>query len=358
MKRAGTLLRAQTGLTLRPATGPQEWTRHERASGATVFHSWGWLSWIAPLTRCRFVPLLVQHEGETVGIAPMLLRPHRGAQTANLAPFPYLGPVVAPALMGPTAALLRQWGTRHRVVRGKQVLGPTAQVAPGCFSPAGLAEEVDQTYLVDLEGRSEQEILKSFSKDVGNALRRSVKNGVSIRTSTPDDLRQVLPLVHAQALGRTDAYVSRVGDSLASGPPPFPVRCATAVIDGREVGLSIALGGAGAVGWIGSVFRDDQGSQANTALIWDAIRWAHASGYRTMDMLRAPSPGIAAYKQKFRPRVVDYQTGNWQLPGVDLAEKTVSNVLQPAAVRSAVAVKTVRDRMQRGAKKAWSQQSA
>ena len=53
-------------LTLRPAGGREDWEALERLPGATVYHSWRWLTWIAPLLDCEFEPLLVVQEGDAL----------------------------------------------------------------------------------------------------------------------------------------------------------------------------------------------------------------------------------------------------------------------------------------------------
>jgi len=42
--------------------------------------------------------------------------------------------------------------------------------------------------------------------------------------------------------------------------------------------------------------------------------WAVAEGQQVLDMCGAPDPGIAAYKQKFRPRSEQHLVGRWQSP--------------------------------------------
>jgi lipid II:glycine glycyltransferase (peptidoglycan interpeptide bridge formation enzyme) len=99
------------------------------------------------------------------------------------------------------------------------------------------------------------------------------------------------------------------------------VRCATAVLEDRPVGISVAVGGANAAGWLGGVLREHQHTSANAALVWDALTWAHADGCGWLDMLGAPDPGIAAYKRKFKPRVLEHPVGSWRAPGFALAQK-------------------------------------
>lgn len=314
--------KVHTGLTL--ALGDrQEWAAHEGDPGATPFHSWDWLAWIAPVVECRFVPLMVRRGSTSVGLAPLLLRRHYLGYTANLVPFPVLGPVVPSTLLQETAALVRRWAIRHRVGRLQLTVYPTPEETAGALSGAGFEEQPVETFLVDLQRPTLQETFDSFNKDVRNALRRSTKNGVTIRDSTPQDLRVTLPRIHREVLGELTPYTSVIGAGLAATPPPLPVFCRTAVVDGQPVGAAVCVGGTIAMGWLVGVFPEARGTEASSALIWDAITWAQEAGSAWLDMGTAPTPGNAAFKRKFRPVVLTGARGSWQLPGTAAARRVL-----------------------------------
>ena len=302
-------------ITLDHATDPVEWNRLAAQPGATPFHGWEWLSWIAPQLSCEFVPLKVVHGGEAVGVAPLLLRRRWGLASANIVPFSYLGPLVPVELVSATSYALLRWARNRRVVSMELCLNPGLPAADDALGAAGFDEERVDTFVVDLAGYDESELFSRLGGDARTAVRRSVKRGVSVRTSTPEDLRQVLPAVHVESLGAACDYAALIGEAVASGTLPVPARCATAVVDGRPVGVSITLGGApSAVGWLGAVHRADQYTQANAALFWDAISWAAREGHVSMDMCGAPDPGIATFKRKFRPRIETHLVGRWSSP--------------------------------------------
>jgi hypothetical protein len=313
---------------LRLAESPGEWTTCQNAIGATIFHSWEWLSWIAPRVNCRFVPLLVQRGGETVGLAPMLVRSSKLWQTANVLPFP-VGPLVHAELLAQTSSLVKRWAIRHRIVSLTLTVHPTSGAPEGALAEAGLNEISDETFLIDLAGKTVDEVFASFSSDARSAIRRSVKRGVSIRPSTPEELSELLPKLYEEAVGQTVIYARGLGQGVASAAVPFPVHCATAVVEGRPVGVSIATGGANAVGLIGGVFREHQSTQANSALVWDAVQWAHAEGCSWLDMLGAPDPGIAAFKRKFKPRALHQPQATWQMPGIATAKRWRQSLRPP-----------------------------
>jgi hypothetical protein len=300
-------------LNLKLACGQSEWDHYRDEPGATAFHGWEWLTWVAPLLGCRFVPLVVRQGTTVIGLAPMLIRRRLGCFTGNIVPF-HLGPVVPPEHLQETSTLIRRWALRHRVLSFELAAHPTGGGPLDAFERAGLTACTEETYLIDLKCRDIDAVWNALGSDARGAVRRSVKRGVSVRTSTPDELRSVLPTIHDEVLDGQAGYAARVGASLAEADPPFPVRCATAVVEDRPVGISIAIGGANAAGWIGGVLRDGQQSQANAALIWDAVQWAHAKGCDWLDMLGAPNDGIAAYKRKFKPRVLPHPVASWVAP--------------------------------------------
>lgn len=318
----------QTGLALRIAD-QHEWAAHEGDPGSSPFHTWDWLGWIAPLVECRFVPLLVEQDGVPVGLAPLLLRRHYLGYTANLVPFPMLGPVVPPELLQETAALVRSWAVRHRVFRLQLTVYPTAANTSGALAAAGLEEQPLETFLVDLRRPTVQDTFDSFGRDVRNALRRSTKNGVTIRSSTPEDLRVTLPRIHREVLGELTPYTRTIGASLAAAPPPFPVWCRTAVLDGEPIGATVCVGGPIAMGWLVGVFPEVRSSEASSALIWDGIQWAQETGSSWLDMGTAPTPGNAAFKRKFKPVVLTGARGSWQLAGTATARRLLRRGPRP-----------------------------
>jgi len=313
--------------TLRRISDRAEWIAHEADPGATFFHRWDWLCWIAPLLDCQFVPLVVDHRGTTVGIAPMLLRGHWWGSSVNRVAIPFLGPIVPSGLLTETLISLRRWALRHGVVRLK--LGVHADATPaGHLARAGFRERSFRTYVINLERNNLQQVLESFSSATRNAIQRSERRGVSVQESSVEDYRCVLPKVIEAANGQPVGYVHKVADKLACSRTPFPFRSATATVAGRPVGMATTVGDTEALGWLAGVFPEDRWTQAHTALVWDNIQWAYRQGARSLDMLGAPHPGIESYKQNFRPQVLEHSVGSWEVPGASAAAGMRSTVQQ------------------------------
>ena len=61
-------MRQNLKVELEAATSPGQWEdRRTSLPYATAFHRYDFQS-IAPLLRCRFVPMIVLHEGQQVGV--------------------------------------------------------------------------------------------------------------------------------------------------------------------------------------------------------------------------------------------------------------------------------------------------
>ncbi|MDN5763279.1 MAG: hypothetical protein L0H41_13315, partial [Microlunatus sp.] len=214
---------------------------------ANPYHGWEWLTWIAPLLSCAFVPLVVDRAGQPVGAVPLLLRRQLTVSSANIVPIPYLGPIVPSEVVQETTREVLRWARRRGVVRLELCLTPHANAPDQTMAAVGLAEERVETFMVDLAGRGESELFAAIGGQARTAVRRSERKGVTIRTATAEDLRTVLPAVHEEALGGPRPYAHRLGDALARAGIPVPARCATAVVDGEAIGVSITLAGCSAV---------------------------------------------------------------------------------------------------------------
>ena len=311
----------ESDIFLRVTRDKQQWVELSRRPGATFFHSWEWNSWVAPLIGSRFIPLVVHAGREPIGIAPLMLRRRAGFVLANIVPFSFLGPVVPQEQLVPTCSALRTWAARRQIGHLRVCLHSDLSETTGLLAAAGLKEEPYVTYAIDLDVDSEDAVFESFGRDARSAVRRSIRHNVEIRESSPHELEELLPAVVEAALGERTKYVHRVGARLAESSPPFPLRASTATADGRALGVLLAVGGPDVIGWIGGVEKASQYTQANSALVWDQIRWAYGQGARRLDMLGAPDPNIAGYKMKYRPTLLRHAQGTWKSPAFSAAQR-------------------------------------
>lgn len=321
-------------LRLRPATGPDEWNAELRRLGATPFHGWEWLHLAGSLLGGRTHALVAVRDDVVVGLAPVILTRHHGVTKANVVPFQYLGPLADPADLPDLGRALRRWALRHAVAEMQLMFHPEAGVPADALEGSGFKERRDTTYVVPLAGRTSEEVFAGLGRSVRNAIRRSARNGVVVRRSTPDELRHLLPRLHQEAVGHHVPMVPAFGAYLAEGTRVAGVDVAsfTALVEDRPVGLALMLHGDITMGWLGGVFRGDQPTGAYTALMWASIEAAIEAGDRMFDMLGAPDEGIARYKQGFRPLAPSYGEWSWSLPLFKLVQRVRTQILARRAL--------------------------
>jgi hypothetical protein len=288
-------------LSLERTDDAARWDAALECSGQpwTGFSGLGWLQLAAGLTGTRLTPLVVRRDGADVGVLPWVSRRRGPASVVGWVPFPYLSPVVPPALLADLLALIAQRGRKERAVVIQHVFAPGADVDAATLRAAGYAVAQDTTRRLDLRGGVDA-VWEAMERRARKAVRKAERGGVEVVTDR--DPRATLGAVVAEA------FAAR---GLSSGfGPEFPptadaLRAATearvtvAVQDGREVGALVTLAHRGqACVWQGGVRRSARGSGANAALYWDAIRWA-AAGCTTLDLVGHPEPGIRTFKEQF-----------------------------------------------------------
>lgn len=286
---------------------------HEGLPGATSFHTWDWLHWVAPVLDCRFVPLVAERGGEPVGIVPVLLKRRGPVQTANVVPFQYLGPLVPLPDLRDTVRALKAWAVGRRVVHLRISFHPFADVPAGHLAEEGLEEHPDTSFLIDLRGKTVEEVFGSLSRSLRQSVRASARHGVVVRPATTDEVATVLPAVDEESVGERRPFASRLASHLPAAPPA--VYPQTVLCGDRPVGICVDVGGRVAAGWVGSVFRADQRTSAYTAMVWSELEHAVSTGAQWFDLMGAPDPGIAAYKRRYNPVELPYSEWRWQAPG-------------------------------------------
>lgn len=285
----------------------------ETLEGITPFHQWNWLEWVAPTLNCHFVPFLViDNAGAARGIAPMLLRRRALWQTANWVPFPYLGPIVPERFHEATFTALQRWAADQRIFNLQVSAHPSATTAldSEAFCAAhGLTVHRDDTYLLQLAGRDLDDVFAGLTRNTRQQLRQLERRGLELRESTTEEIAYLLPEIESETFerqGMHSPYNDELGMRLAHDPPALPIRITSAIYEGATVGVLATLGGNIAAGWLGGVLSRYRKTNANIALYWDSIAWAHGNGSEVLDMVGVPTPGIGAFKKQFGGVVHSY----------------------------------------------------
>ncbi len=293
---------ASSPLTLEAAQTEARWTAACAASGqpVTAFHTWTWLRAAAAMTAHRFVPLVLTQAGHDLGVVPVLIRRRGLFATLDCVPFPYCGPLVPPSLLSPCLDLLHRQARRHRVIR------TVVQFPPGCDLDErvprdhGFTIDRDATYVLDTS--VSQEVLWSgLTSECRRRVKVAERNGIELDPSPPPELLDVFHDTTFGERGLRSGYVGRLSAHLdALNGPDLRIRRVAAVRDQEVLGVLVTLASESlALGWMGGVFPAHRSSHAGFLLYWDAIRWTHSIGARSLDMVGVPNEGIARFKRQF-----------------------------------------------------------
>jgi CelD/BcsL family acetyltransferase involved in cellulose biosynthesis len=261
---------------------------------------------MAPLLRCRFIPLTVLHEKQQVGVAPLLVKKLGGFCTINWPPFPYLGPLVPSELIPATLSALALEGRRRRAVGHQQSFYYMESDWPiaGSISSAGdFTSFMDRTFVVPLRDRSNEDLLAAMSRNGRRQIRRGQNVGIEIYPAQLQDFELMdewsSHTYAAQAIPspyRTGTY-GQIFNTLRNAPG---TAFRAARLNGQTVAVDIAFSYAQRVfDWQVGVDPSHKASYPQAALIWHGLLWARDSGALEFDMVCAPREGIAEYKTKF-----------------------------------------------------------
>lgn len=327
-------------LSLREADDAGQWDGVLAAfPAATPFHLAAFLTTSGRLLGLGVHLTLAEVDGVVVGAVPLLVR-QRGPflQVNHHLPFPYLGPLLRPgvALDEVVDAIRRFLAPRSVLQMGMQFEGRVA-LPDG----SGWSHEDDYTSAyVPLAGLDDDALLERLTKNQRTSYRQGLRNGVVFSEATGDDLAGNLSRWGNEVLARqgvaprwpVDAQLE-LHEQLAAAGNSF----AYAVRRDDEllgVSISLQLNGRG-IGW--EMGMSDAGRKARAAPVLHVgcMREARDVGAVELDLLGAPTEGIAHYKRslgaEFRPRTVL----SWSAPVVPWARRLrrVADVIPMGANR-------------------------
>jgi CelD/BcsL family acetyltransferase involved in cellulose biosynthesis len=297
--------RAAPAVTLAPERSAARWDELVAAHGGSFFHRHAFLTTIGAGLGLRVDLRAAVADGRPVGVVPLLVKRLGPVTTVNWVPFPYAGPLVPAGNLAATLAALRQLERRRACVRSQHVLPGLYEGATGGPDGGSLARytaSVDRTFVIPLEGRSDDELLQGMSSRRRASMRRAERNGVIVRTATRREVLDVMPRLSGRTFeqqGLPDPYpascLRAVWDGLRDNPD---VLWQAAEVSGRLVAVQVSLAGAPTgLGWIVGREQDQDGSDAFATMLWHTLRWARDRGCTEFDLVGAPTEGIANYKR-------------------------------------------------------------
>ncbi len=176
------------------------------------------------------------------------------------------------------------------------------------------------TILIDL-ARDEDDLLAAMSQNTRRKIRVAEREGVCVRTATPEDLPVLYELYRVTAardgfLIRPPAYYELEWRAMMEQGLAHAL---IAEVDQRPV-AHVILFHFGKKCWYftGASANEARDKMPNYLLQWEAMRWAKATGYTLYDMWGAPTHfdesdplwGVYGFKRGFRGIVTRY-AGAW-----------------------------------------------
>jgi len=326
-------------VTVEPTSDEVRWERACDASGqpVTPFHTFRFLTVVAPMLTNRFRGFVVRAGGADVGVVPWLTLRRGPVTVVNRMPFPYVGPLVPDELLVPTLAALRSPARRSRAVVEEHQFAPGTTMSAETAARCGFELTLDRTFVLDT-ARSAEDLFAGLTSRTRSLVRKAERNGIAVGVA--DNGHATLARIEEQIYDRK-GLASPYG-------PPFPPTAAQLVGDRLEAHWSLATSGEqqlatlltlrrGATSgiWVGGVFPEHRASAANVALVWDAISWAHDHGVSVFDFVGLPDPGIEKFKKQFGGQLQTYPVLRRFAPGWRRVQSLADRVAARRAGRGA-----------------------
>jgi CelD/BcsL family acetyltransferase involved in cellulose biosynthesis len=282
---------------LDPVVTREEWDALASQHGGTFFHRYDFLATMAVGLGVHLDLRRAVLGRRTAGVVPMLIRRRGPLTVVNRLPFPYIGPLVRPDAHEPTMAALARHEQLIGCLRSKYDLTEAHRAAV-----PGYVREEESTYVVPVEGRSDEELLHGMSSRRRASMRRAERKGLTVRPATMPEVTQLMPRLFAATLakqGLRPLYSAALFDlawEQFTGNPDVLLQAAE--FDGTTVAVQISLAGAPTgLAWVVGRRQDQDGSDAYAAMMWRTMCWARDRGCQEFDLVGAPTEGIANYKR-------------------------------------------------------------
>jgi GNAT acetyltransferase-like protein len=265
----------------------------------------------------RALLALAEADGEVVGVVPMLIRALGPFLLVNhWVPVPYLGPLLPPDFSPQTvlAAVRRHLRARPVLHFGLQSTIPFP--VPEC---RGWVRDDYVSAIVQTGGKDDEGLLRLLSANQRNKVRRAARHGLTAGPATRQEVADHLAPLVASTLARqgtscrwpTGAHL-RIYDALA----PSGVCTATAVRRDEELlacSMDMLFGGR-MVGWQMGISDEGRACGAPAVLATAVMRHARDLGAHELDMLGAPTPGIAHFKRSLGAELRPRGAAHWSPP--------------------------------------------
>lgn len=149
------------------------------------------------------------------------------------------------------------------------------------YIPYGFKDTSTQTYIINLENKTPDDVFNGFAKNMRYDIRKAEKSGIAIRSMMDNDDIDQYYKMHTATYERTGAkphpkaYFKKMHEFLQ----PHFVEMFVAEQDGKILAAdNIALFRGRALYWTGASTEEGMKSNANKLLQWHAIQWCMSNG--------------------------------------------------------------------------------
>ncbi len=280
---------------------------------ASVFHRLAWLQLVATQRRAELKLLRILDGERPAGLLPLFLFRKGVFKIAASPPpqagTPYLGPMVAPALL---PSVMREVVRHLRAQKVSYIeIRFAKEVETGALAEAGFETEQRATFLLDMRPGEEALWRDSLSSSCRRAVRKGQNSGVTIvegdLLANLDRYWEMAQQVFAKSnrppwLSKDDYRA--IGELAAKGGP---VKVFFAYLDDKLISGGIFPYDSRGIYYLdGASDSATQDARPNNLLHWEVIRWACSQGIATYDMVGAGIESVARFKRTFGPTEVPY----------------------------------------------------
>jgi hypothetical protein len=332
-------------LKIASETDHQLWdTIVERSPNGTLFHTWKWLKLMEEYSSmknygiksflflqqrsAKLYPVLFIEKGNPIGIFPVLFFRHPVlnicySPPSNMGTTTYLGPLFLDInTMKPekqqilTNDVLKEMDRFiKKTLHSKYVQINTPPGFEDCraFKWRGYNVEPRYTYYIDLTVGTDV-IWKAFNRSLRYYIEKARKEGITVTHGNKDDLFYIYDLLEER--NRTPAskeYLSDIYDTFF----PDQIKIFIAKTDSKRLSGIITIIYKDTVSfWVGAPSCSYKGLSPNELVLWESIRWAAETGYKTFEIIGADEYSLFPFKRKFNGKVIPYFHITWFSPGL------------------------------------------
>lgn len=320
----------------------EEWGRALPTTGFEVFHAPEALA-VVDEYASGDLRLYVGYNGDRpVGMLPVFVRERVGRLVVSPPPgmgIPRLGPLVMPASPKRRKQERVTWEFTASVLDAidatrpgtlVRIVGPPGFTDPRPFSWRGMGVETQFTYMLETDGRSQDDLATSFSKSLRREIRDAQELDVEVSVEGMDAARTIYERTRDRYDEQDRSFTIEwdyVRDLLtALGETDRRRVYVVRTKDGEFVtGVTVLYSNDAAYFWQGGTRAVHDGVGVNGLLHWavieDLIEDPPRETVTRYDLVGANTERLSRYKSKFGADLQPYYLAESQGPGMTLAKR-------------------------------------